>query len=140
MRYVVLGLGISRRVHRASERCRQLSLHAQGLLDSASSLHSAEEVEMWRGRTPPTKLSPPMGSIVTLHPFSDGEVPRDPIEQVILRRGSARKLRIYRSVWSSSLLCWTELHVVSERTSWIHRESAARPVSNHLCSSPTANY
>ena len=35
---------------------------------------------MWRGRTPPTKLSPPMGSIV-----------RDPIEQVILRRGSCRK-------------------------------------------------
>ena len=46
---------------------------------------------MWRGRTPPTKLSPPMGSIVPLHPFSDGEMPRDPIEQVILRHGSARK-------------------------------------------------
>src|SRR3984893_14941107 len=91
MRYVVLGLGISGRVHRASERCRQLSLHAQGLLDSASSLHSTEEVEMWRGRTPPTKLSPRMGSIVPLHPFSDGEMPRDPNEQVILRRGSARK-------------------------------------------------
>ena len=46
---------------------------------------------MWRGRTPPTKLSPPMGSIVPLHSFSDGEMPRDPIEQVILRRASARK-------------------------------------------------
>src|ERR1700730_18152983 len=91
MRYVVLGLRISGRVHRASERCRQLSHHAQGLLDSASSLHSAEEVEMWRGRTPLTKLSPPMGPIVPLHPFSHGEMPRDPIEQVILRRGSARK-------------------------------------------------
>jgi SagB-type dehydrogenase family enzyme len=46
---------------------------------------------MWRGRTPLTKLSPPMGPIVPLHPFSHGEMPRDPIEQVILRRGSARK-------------------------------------------------
>jgi hypothetical protein len=92
MRYVVLGLGISGRVHRAPERCRQLSLHAQRLLDSASSLHAALEVEMWRGRTPLTKLSPPMGpTIVPLHPFSDGEMPRVPIEQVILRHGSARK-------------------------------------------------
>jgi hypothetical protein len=91
MRYVVLGLGISGRVHRAPERCRQLSLQAQRLVDSASSLHSALEVEMWRVRTPLTKLSPPMGPIVPLHPFSDGEMSRVPIEQGILRHGSVRK-------------------------------------------------
>ena len=60
-------------------------------IHAASSLHSAEEVEMWRGNTPLTELPPPTGPIVQLHPFSDAEMPRDPIEQVILRRGSARK-------------------------------------------------
>jgi SagB-type dehydrogenase family enzyme len=60
-------------------------------IHAASSLHSAEEVEMWRGTAPLTKLPPPTGPTVPLHPLSDAEMPRDPIEQVILRRGSARK-------------------------------------------------
>jgi SagB-type dehydrogenase family enzyme len=60
-------------------------------MHAASSLHSAEEVEMWRGSTPLSELPPPTGPVVPLHPFSDAEMPRDPIEQVILRRGSARK-------------------------------------------------
>jgi SagB-type dehydrogenase family enzyme len=60
-------------------------------MHAASSLHSAEEVEMWRGSTPLSELPPPTGAVVPLHPFSDEEMPRDPIEQVILRRGSARK-------------------------------------------------
>jgi len=60
-------------------------------MHAASSLHSAEEVARWRGGMPLTKLPPPTGPIVPLHAFSDAEMPRDPIEQVILRRGSARK-------------------------------------------------
>ncbi|HVS88860.1 MAG TPA: SagB/ThcOx family dehydrogenase [Candidatus Acidoferrum sp.] len=60
-------------------------------MHAASSLHSAEEVEMWRGSTPLSELPPPTGPVVPLHPFSDAEMARDPIEQVILRRGSARK-------------------------------------------------
>jgi SagB-type dehydrogenase family enzyme len=60
-------------------------------IHAASSLHSAEEVEIWRGHAPLAKLPPPTGPIVQLHPYSDAEMPRDPIEQVILRRGSARK-------------------------------------------------
>jgi SagB-type dehydrogenase family enzyme len=60
-------------------------------MHAASSLHSAEEVEMWRGSTPLSQLPPPTGLVLPLHPFSDAEMPRDPIEQVILRRGSARK-------------------------------------------------
>jgi SagB-type dehydrogenase family enzyme len=60
-------------------------------MHAASSLHSAEEVETWRGSTPLSEVPPPTGPIVPLHPFSDAEMPRDPIEQVILRRGSARK-------------------------------------------------
>ncbi|HXN22680.1 MAG TPA: SagB/ThcOx family dehydrogenase [Candidatus Dormibacteraeota bacterium] len=60
-------------------------------IHAASSLHSAEEVKAWRGNAPLPKLPPPTGPIVQLHPYSDAEIPRDPIEQVILRRGSARK-------------------------------------------------
>jgi SagB-type dehydrogenase family enzyme len=60
-------------------------------MHAASSLHSAEEVEMWRGSTPLSELPPPTGAVVPMRPFSDAEMPRDPIEQVILRRGSARK-------------------------------------------------
>jgi SagB-type dehydrogenase family enzyme len=60
-------------------------MHAASLLDSA------EEVEAWRGHAPKTDLPPPAGPIVQLKPLSDAEIPRDPIEQVIQRRGSARK-------------------------------------------------
>jgi SagB-type dehydrogenase family enzyme len=60
-------------------------------MHAGSSLHSAEEVEAWRGGTPLTKLPTATGPIVPVHPLSDAEMPRDPVEQVILRRGSARK-------------------------------------------------
>jgi SagB-type dehydrogenase family enzyme len=58
---------------------------------AASSLNSAEEVATWRGNLPLTELPSPTGPIVKLHSYSDAEMARDPIEQVILRRGSARK-------------------------------------------------
>src|SRR6202521_4353419 len=65
-------------------------------MHAASSLNSAEEVAAWRGRTPldPTRIAslpPPAGPIIQLTPLSDAEMPRDPIEQVILRRGSSRQ-------------------------------------------------
>jgi SagB-type dehydrogenase family enzyme len=60
-------------------------------MHAASSLHSVEEVATWRGHTPLAKLPPPIGRIIPLRPASDAEIRRDPIEQVILRRGSARK-------------------------------------------------
>jgi SagB-type dehydrogenase family enzyme len=60
-------------------------------MHAASSLHSKEEVAAWRGRTPLINLPPPAGSIVQLQRLSDDEMPRDPIEQVILRRGSSRR-------------------------------------------------
>jgi SagB-type dehydrogenase family enzyme len=58
---------------------------------TASSLDSDEEVEKWRAETPMTNFPPPAGPLVPLQPLSDAEMPRDPIEQVILRRGSSRK-------------------------------------------------
>jgi SagB-type dehydrogenase family enzyme len=69
-------------------------------MHAASSLDSPEEVSAWRGPTPSdrpemTDSSPPAGPVVQLYvpltPLSDAEMPRDPIEQVILRRGSSRQ-------------------------------------------------
>ena len=60
-------------------------------IHTASSLHSPEELEIWRGKAALANLPPPTGPIIQLHPYSDTEMPRDPPEQVILRRGSARK-------------------------------------------------
>jgi SagB-type dehydrogenase family enzyme len=60
-------------------------------MHAASSLQSPEEVATWHGRNLQTNLMPPAGPLVQLRPFSDAEMPRDSIEQVILRRGSSRK-------------------------------------------------
>jgi SagB-type dehydrogenase family enzyme len=60
-------------------------------MHAASALHSPEEVAMWRGPSPRTNLPPLAGSLVQLNPLPDAEMPRDPIEQVVLRRGSTRK-------------------------------------------------
>jgi len=60
-------------------------------MHAASSLDSPAEAEAWRGSTPIREVPPPAGPIVPLAPWSDGEIPRDPIEQVILRRGSTRE-------------------------------------------------
>ncbi|MGA9799117.1 MAG: SagB/ThcOx family dehydrogenase, partial [Terriglobales bacterium] len=60
-------------------------------MHAASSLDSAEEVAKWRGGTPLSHLPRPVGPIIQLKPLSDAEIPRDSIEQVILRRGSSRK-------------------------------------------------
>jgi len=60
-------------------------------MHAASSLATAEEVQAWRGHTPMTNIPPPAGATVQLSPLSDAEIPRDPLEQVIQRRGSTRK-------------------------------------------------
>jgi len=60
-------------------------------MHSASSLESRAEVEKWRGNTPPSNLPPPTGPTIPLPALADAEIRRDPIEQVILRRGSSRK-------------------------------------------------
>jgi SagB-type dehydrogenase family enzyme len=59
-------------------------------MHAASSLHTADEVHRWRGGTPLTRYRPPAGQVAQLQPLSDTEMPHDPIEQVILRRGSTR--------------------------------------------------
>jgi SagB-type dehydrogenase family enzyme len=66
-------------------------------MHAASSLQSSKEVGAWREgaavpNVPPLANVPdPVGSVISLQPLSDTDMPRDPIEQVILRRGSSRK-------------------------------------------------
>ena len=60
-------------------------------MHAASSLRSATEVQTWRGDTPRSDFLRPVGPVVELQPLSDADMPRDTIEQVILRRGSSRK-------------------------------------------------
>lgn len=61
-------------------------------MHAASSLHSPQEVAAWRGGMElEMPLPEPTGKTVPLRPLSDDEMPRDPTEQVILRRGSSRQ-------------------------------------------------
>lgn len=55
----------------------------------ASSLHSAEEVALWRRGFPASSLPPVRGTLFPLHPLPLEQGPT--IEEAILRRGSARR-------------------------------------------------
>ncbi len=59
-------------------------------MHDASSLTFAEEVAQWRGKRPVLASSPPAGEEVQLQDLPEEELPKDTIEQVILRRGSTR--------------------------------------------------
>lgn len=56
----------------------------------ASSLPGAEAVSAWRARPPRLVQSVPEGALTPLESLSETELPPDPIEAVIVRRGSAR--------------------------------------------------
>jgi SagB-type dehydrogenase family enzyme len=70
---------------------REIDYPAMREMHAASSLCSQEEVAAWGGNAPKTDFPPAKGPIIPLQPFSDAEMARDPIEQVILRRGSTRQ-------------------------------------------------
>jgi SagB-type dehydrogenase family enzyme len=60
-------------------------------MHEASSLDSADEVAAWRGKTPSQPFPAPKLTSTPLQPLDDSAIPPDSIEQVISRRGSARK-------------------------------------------------
>ena len=64
-------------------------------MHASSTLFSSEEVTAWPGGVPAhielPEYPPAARTFIPLRPFSDEEMPRDPIEQVILRRGSSRR-------------------------------------------------
>lgn len=57
----------------------------------ASCLTSREEVQDWRGRPPLILEPPPTGRMVDLKILPPADLPRESIEQVIVRRGSTRQ-------------------------------------------------
>jgi len=59
---------------------------------SGSSLRSSDEVLSWREqKTPSSVPTKSAGDRFPLAPLTDGEIPRDPIEKIILKRGSTRQ-------------------------------------------------
>ena len=62
---------------------------------AASSLQSKEEVSSWRAGIPPQERSPGATTVtlIRLRSLPDSEMPSDAIEDVILRRGSARRFK-----------------------------------------------
>lgn len=60
-------------------------------MHEASSLTTKDEVASWRGRTPTMAMPAPMGRLFPLQPAKGDALPQDPVEQVIVRRGSTRK-------------------------------------------------
>lgn len=61
---------------------------------AASSLASPDEVAAWRDAARPI-ASPrsQLGRLIPLRPLGDSDIPRDPLEEVIVRRGSTRRFR-----------------------------------------------
>ena len=81
---------------------KEVDYPAMRAVHEASSLHSEEEVAAWRDgssrpagvtttQTPVREFPAPRGPVVSLEPLGNDEIPRDPIERAILRRGSTRK-------------------------------------------------
>lgn len=80
-------------------------------MHAASSLDSADEVQQWRSLSfPSPQPGAEPGTRVPLAPLSEEEMPRDPIEKVILRRGSTRQ-------FSHESISFGQLSTVLERSS-----------------------
>lgn len=69
---------------------RELDFPAIRAMHAASSLPDASAVAAWRSAPPHLARPAPTGPLTALHPLADDELPPDPIEQVIVRRGSPR--------------------------------------------------
>ena len=60
-------------------------------MHAASSLESGDEAAAWRGSPPHHTMPPATGTLTPLRPLEPGDLPADPIETVIRRRGSTRR-------------------------------------------------
>jgi len=70
---------------------REVDYPAMRAIHEASSLLSPEDVANWCGNALALQATDVAGELIPLTPFGDAELPDDSIEQVILRRGSARR-------------------------------------------------
>jgi SagB-type dehydrogenase family enzyme len=69
----------------------EIDYPALRVIHEASSLQTPEEVKKWRGSTPLQSFPAPVAPLIPLRPLDESEMPRDVIEQTILRRGSSRR-------------------------------------------------
>ncbi|MBI4081875.1 MAG: SagB/ThcOx family dehydrogenase [Candidatus Lambdaproteobacteria bacterium] len=60
-------------------------------IHAASELASGDEARAWRGQAPGRPAPAPTGHLVPLEPPAKADRPADPLDQVILRRGSTRR-------------------------------------------------
>ena len=60
-------------------------------MHAASSLDVEEEAAAWHGEMYPLTMAEPSGQLFPLRPLGDDEMPAEPIERVIQRRGSTRQ-------------------------------------------------
>ena len=60
-------------------------------MHESSSLESAKEVAEWRQAHPKSSSAPAAGKAVAVQPTPEGELSRDSLEEVVLRRGSTRQ-------------------------------------------------
>lgn len=70
---------------------REVDYPAMREVHTASSFITSAEVAAWRGHLTTREPAASSGPLIRLRPLSDEAVPRDPIERVILRRGSTRR-------------------------------------------------
>lgn len=69
---------------------REIDFPAIHAIHAASSLPDAQAVAAWRSHPPHLERPSPEGPLTPLQPFIVDELPTDPIEKVIIRRGSTR--------------------------------------------------
>jgi SagB-type dehydrogenase family enzyme len=91
---------------------REVEYPAMLEMHQASSLESAEEVAQWRehGRQAVWQVRAPVSETVRLQPLPETHQPPDPIEEVILRRGSTRTFDPAASI------TFAELSTILERS------------------------
>jgi SagB-type dehydrogenase family enzyme len=69
----------------------EVDFPAIGAMHAASSMPEPNVVAAWRNMPPHLARPAPSGPLTAFQPIPDGELPADPIEQVIVRRGSTRE-------------------------------------------------
>ncbi|MGH9670165.1 MAG: SagB/ThcOx family dehydrogenase [Terriglobales bacterium] len=87
---------------------REVDYPAMRAMHAASELRSPEEVAAWRGRTPAGEPPQPAGRCQPLASYRAEELSRDPIERVILRRGSTRE-------FARESISFSQLSILLER-------------------------
>jgi SagB-type dehydrogenase family enzyme len=77
---------------------REIEYSAIREIHSASSLEHGEEVARWRGAVLPRREPDPLSELFPLRPLAEADWPTEPLESVILRRGSTRRFDVSRSL------------------------------------------